>query len=198
MRDPKSAFDYCLKTESRAEGGQQWTTGLPRKLDTVALSELKGWQAKLAQKLQIQCPRDCRTIHWYWEKEGKVGKSFFGRAIVDFAKAILVSGKASDVKCAIAMMVAKNGEGPPIVIWDIPKSSYELGAVSYGGMEEVKNGNFFNGKYESGNVRFNTPHVVCFANGPPDLTQMSADRWNVIELVGVRHWRGGWVETPSD
>jgi hypothetical protein len=49
-------------------------------------------------------------------------------------------------------------------------------------MENVKDGLFFSTKYESGMVRYNPPHVIVFANVPPDVTKMSADRWVIKEI----------------
>ena len=49
-------------------------------------------------------------------------------------------------------------------------------------MEAIKNGCFFSGKYESGMVRFNSPHILVFANEPPERTKLSQDRWCVFAL----------------
>ena len=40
-----------------------------------------------------------------------------------------------------------------------------------------------NTKYETGVKIFNSPHIICFANFPPDnLEQLSADRWIITNL----------------
>ena len=51
--------------------------------------------------------------------------------------------------------------------------------VSYAAIEEVKDGMFYNGKYESSMVIYNPPHIICMANFPPDLDKLSKDRWVV-------------------
>lgn len=61
-------------------------------------------------------------------------------------------------------------------------SRAEQGYVNYGALESSKNGHVFSGKYESGSKAFNKPHVICFANAPPDLESMSKDRWNVVHI----------------
>ncbi len=67
------------------------------------------------------------------------------------------------------------------IIWDIPRSS--KGNVSYATLEAVKNGLICNTKYETGVKVFNPPHVIVFANFPPDdESQLSADRWHIISL----------------
>ena len=50
-------------------------------------------------------------------------------------------------------------------------------------MLELKNGLVFSPKFESKDVRFGTPHVVVSMNEKPDMTKMSVDRCNVIELA---------------
>ena len=49
-------------------------------------------------------------------------------------------------------------------------------------IEKGKDGKVFNSKYEGKLVRYARPHVLCFSNQPPDLTMLSADRYNVIQL----------------
>ena len=41
---------------------------------------------------------------------------------------------------------------------------------------------FFNGKYQGECVRYARPHVICFANVPPVLGMLSADRYRVVHL----------------
>ena len=54
--------------------------------------------------------------------------------------------------------------------------------VSYQGIEEIKNGIFYNTKYESGMVLFDSPHIIIFANFPPEEGKLNADRWNIVNL----------------
>jgi len=55
--------------------------------------------------------------------------------------------------------------------------------MSYTGMEEIKDMFFYSGKYEGGMVCGRNPHVMVFANEPPDYDKMSANRWKVTEIV---------------
>ena len=54
--------------------------------------------------------------------------------------------------------------------------------IDYETIEKGKDGKFFNSKYEGKLVRYARPHVLCFSNQPPDLSMLSADRYNVIQL----------------
>ena len=122
-----------------------------------------------------------RKIYWFWEQHGNWGKSVFLRYLVCQYQALVFSGKAGDMKFAMAKYVLQHGNGPPMVVINIPKSN-DLQFVSMIGMEELKDGLFFSGKYEGGMVMYDRPHVLVFANVPPDESSMSADRWVITEL----------------
>ena len=79
------------------------------------------------------------------------------------------------------MMKQNQGVAPRVVFIDIPRTS--KGHVSYQGIEELKNGCCYSTKYESGMLLFEPPHVVVFANDPPQEGMFSADRLHVHELL---------------
>lgn len=136
-----------------------------------------GWQLDVIKIIE-EIPDD-RTIHWYWEDTGKIGKSTLTKWICQKYHAIVVSGKGSDMKHGVAKMVTE-GRAPHIVLVDIPRVSSDH--ISYAGIEEIKNGCFFSPKYDSGMSIFPSPHVIVFANIPPNLSQMSEDRWHITNL----------------
>lgn len=121
-----------------------------------------------------------RKIYWFWEAKGCWGKTLLSKYFVDQMDAICVAGKAADAKFIIADCIKNTGECPPIVILDIPRTNGN--GVSYQAIEAIKNGILVNTKYESGMVRFNSPHVLIFANEPPDEFKLSGDRW-IIECL---------------
>lgn len=49
-------------------------------------------------------------------------------------------------------------------------------------IEQIKNGIYFSGKYESQMKYDKPPHVVVFSNTMPDQSKLSADRWNIVFL----------------
>jgi len=123
---------------------------------------------------------DDRTIHWYWEPEGKVGKTALAKHIVMNKRGLYVSGRCNDVKCAIKAYLEKHNDEIDIVLWDIPRELEEY--ISFDAIESVKNGIFFCGKYESDQVWFDPPHVIIFANFEPRLSALSKDRWHVVKI----------------
>nr|WAE42275.1 MAG: replication associated protein [Cressdnaviricota sp.] len=147
--------------------------------DPLAGLELYPWQQEL--KDLVAGKPEKRKIYWYWESKGNIGKTDFAKSLcISSENVIYVGGKASDIKHGIIEMKKKVGVFPRTVIWDIVRSLEEY--VSYQALEEIKNGIFFSGKFESGMCLYNTPHVIVFANFAPETSKLSADRWVIKEI----------------
>lgn len=172
---------YCTKEEGRESGpwaNFDWMAFYPepKPIDPLEGKELYDWQQDLMEML-TEKPDD-RKIIWIWCEEGHSGKTSLAKSVcLRTDLALYVGGKAADVKYAVTQMQKK----PTIIFWDLCRTSEQF--VSYQGLEEVKNGIFFSPKYESGMCLFDVPHVVVFANFPPDRSKLSADRWFVRRLV---------------
>ncbi len=164
---------YCTK-----ENGLRWIKGLkiPRKLNII--TNLYEWQQEIVANVQ-KVPDD-RTIHWYWEEEGGIGKTALVKYLVHHHDALVCDGRAVDMKYLIVKYFEKKGYYPDCIIFDITRSRYNR--LSYDGLESIKNGLFASTKYESSMVIMNSPHVLCFANAEPDMERLSIDRWNVVNL----------------
>ncbi len=156
--------------------------------------QMYGWQLEAAALFDAELDSPAweinRHIHWFWEPNGKMGKSSFARwAIASHAlegtpgEIILVGGKAADMKHAIAGHFEKYGEYPEKVIVDVPRESLQY--VSYAGLEEVRNGLFFSGKYESGMVLTNPLKMIVLANSPPEEGKWSGDRIQQHKIGGI-------------
>lgn len=163
---------YCSKAGNVVPGS---TLRAPRELPVI---ELWGWQLKVRDIMQSE--PDNRSIYWFWEPNGNVGKSALVRWAVQNLRTVICSGKASDIKYSIVKYNEKNGYYPDVVIFDIPRESLQY--VSYTGLEEVKNGCFASSKYECGMVIMPYAHVIIFANEPPRMEKLSEDRWKVAEI----------------
>ena len=172
----KNAIGYCCDPLKRAEPSHIWIKGwsLPKPLKII--SELKPWQQQVIDLIKSE--PDERTINWYWEKEGNIGKTALTKYILAKFKNVhyFCGGKAHD----IAYQIIKNKWDPEICIFGLPRTAE--GAVSYNALEQLKDGLVFSPKYEGGTKIFNSPHVIVFANWTPDTTMLSEDRWNIVEL----------------
>lgn len=121
-----------------------------------------------------------RSVYWFYEADGNWGKSVVAKHMIDFMGAIVVQGKNNDILHGLKDYYDNKGEVPRLVIFDIPRCNENH--VSYQAIESVKNGFFYSGKYEGGMVRFNCPHVLCFANEEPETWNLSEDRWIIRNL----------------
>ncbi len=170
----KKSIKYCQKDDTRPIDGRRFKKGISIVKKLKCITKLSDWQQELKEELLINA--DDRKVLWYWSDSGATGKSAFARYMCIKYQAIVVGGAAADIKYAITQLV-EDDKPPEIVIIDIPRSS--LNRVSYKAIEEIKNGLFFNTKYESKMVIFNSPHVLILANEAPDTDQLSEDRWSI-------------------
>jgi hypothetical protein len=71
--------------------------------------------------------------------------------------------------------------GKKVYLFNVPRGSMEF--LNYGFLEMLKDRMILSPKYESCMKLLEyTPHVVVFANEHPDMSKMSADRYNITEL----------------
>lgn len=170
-------YKYCSK-----DGDVVCCIGFPKPLDNpmAGLTWYK-WQEDILATIKTK--PDSRTIHWLWDLKGGVGKTTFCKYLTIYHDAILLGGKAADVRNGIVQYKAKhNGCTPSIVLVNIPRS-FKKKYVSYEAFENVKDMCFYSGKYEGDMVVGNCPHLIIFANQPPDYERMSADRWAVRDIT---------------
>ena len=182
---------YCTKEETRTMG--PWRKGEIRRGNL--LGKLYLWQAILQKSLSLK-PND-RSIVWITDREGNTGKTSFCKHIVlNNDAALYLSGSAKYMKYAIMKSIDDRGVVPKILLLDIPRSLEEY--VSYQGIEEIKNGMFFNTHYEAKMVCYDSPHVVVFANFEPDTSKLSSDRWVLMgpELTSPAVRGGARVGSP--
>jgi hypothetical protein len=177
--DWKASVKYCSKTDSRVEGPWAYNCEAGPEEYTFKLEKPYEWQQDIINI--CSGPVDPRKIYWIYCREGGSGKTALTKHLCMNNKAIFVSGKAADVKAAVASMPTK----PPIVIFGVPRSAEKADGdqcVSWDAIETVKDGMFFSGKYESGMVLMAPPHMFIFANFPPDESKLSKDRWIIKNL----------------
>lgn len=126
------------------------------------------WQHRLLQEMAGK--PDERKIIWYNDPVGNRGKTFLSKYLVCVGGAVrFENGRSTDIKHA--------WRGERVCIFDLSRSQQDH--INYEVIESVKNGVCFSGKYESTSKMYEIPHVVVFANWPPDEAKMSSDRWDV-------------------
>jgi len=113
-----------------------------------------------------------------------MGKTSFCKYLTVKHDAIALSGKAADMRNGVIDYVKTNKTTPELVLVPIPRS-FNTDYLNYEGIENVKDMYFYSGKYEGGQVCGNPPHLIVFANEPPDQSKMSEDRWVVRNIDTV-------------
>lgn len=138
------------------------------------------WQTDVLEQVELE--PDTRTVHWYWEMAGNVGKSFLARYLVLKHDAVIATGKTSDIANQVKMWLDAHPDslGPRLVIIDVPRIGGNT--VNYHAIEQLKNGMLYSGKYEGGVCVFEPPHVFVFANTAPYQTSLSTDRWHIVQI----------------
>lgn len=175
----KDNFFYCAKDGDYETNIKNII--IPRKIiNPLEGKVLKPFQQDIIDIIK-QKPDD-RTIYWYWETTGNVGKSSLCKHLCLTENCLILNGKQNDMFNAILQWKETKGDFPYIIIIDIPRSTIDY--VSWGAIEKIKDGLFYSGKYEGGMVVMNSPHIICMANSRPNESKLSADRW-VIENIDV-------------
>jgi len=176
-RNIKSSIKYCMKDDDRIIGTDIYSNiKFPKPLKVI--THLYKWQEEVVKWIEDE--PDDRSIVWIYERDGNVGKTALIKKLCVENGGLMISGKANDMKYAIAERVKKSKEVPLILI-NVPRSiSSEY--ISYGGIEQIKDGIFFNNKYESDMVIYNSPHVIVFGNERPNTCKMSIDRWRIYRI----------------
>lgn len=163
---PKSK-KYCQKEDTRIDGPY---SHLRKPL--VIIDELRDWQKKVIELIKKE--PDPRKIHWYYDEEGGKGKTTLSKYLIyNYNASYVRNAKTADIAYSLK-------DNPKVVIFDLSRSNEDR--INYGAIESVKDGLIFSSKYESKLKIFNSPHVIVFANTEPNLSKLSNDRWDIIEL----------------
>jgi len=173
MRNEKASEDYCKKSDTN--NGGVYTFGFPKQIKII--EKLHAWQLELETLFHTE--PDGRSIYWYWENKGGVGKSSFCKYMYVKHKAITIQGgKLADIMNIIFNI---DMDETKMLIIDVPRNNGNN--ISYSAVECILNGMITNTKYETGIKVFNPPHVVVLCNYEPDLTKLSEDRWKIKEII---------------
>jgi len=134
--------------------------------------ELRDWQTVASDILKGE--PDDRTINFVVDTVGNSGKTWFAQWYCshnDCAQ-IIIPGKKADMAYCL-------DSSKTIFFVDSPRSK-QGEYIQYDFLEEVKNGFVFSPKYESRVKRLAKNHIFVFMNEHPDMTKLSADRYNII------------------
>lgn len=169
-RNVPASYDYCNKPQQIENYSKlEWGHPVPLKL----ITELNTRQQEIIDVIKSE-PND-RTIVWICDKTGNQGKTCLMKyCVINHNALVCGSGKGSD---AINFIYNADMDKCRVVFFAFPRTVE--GYVSYAALETIKDGMISNTKYETGMKVYNSPHVIVMANFEPDITKLSADRWDI-------------------
>lgn len=186
-RNIKQAEEYCQKYETSLgkvyKKGYEEELSLEERLINHEYKDIvwRQWQQNVLNIIEGEVNK--REINWIYEPIGNIGKSFLCKYIGLKYNSIICSGKTNDIFNQVRNWRIENPNElqiPPVIV-DIPRS--EFSHTNYAAIESLKNGFLYSGKYEGGKIYGLSPHIIVMANSPPNTTQLSADRWNIMDLT---------------
>jgi hypothetical protein len=173
------AARYCRK-----DG--KFITNIKYKKEVKVLKDnlLNIWEKEILKIIKEE--PDDRTIYWFKSKCG-AGKTTFCKYLCVKYGAIVLGGKSADMKNGIITYKNQNEDmDPEVILVNLPKT-FDIGYLSYTGIEECKDMMFYSGKYEGGMVCGNCPHLIIFSNEMPDLDKVGVDRWKVYDIDTLKY-----------
>lgn len=170
--------NYCSKTDTRE--GETVSKYFRKVKDPLEGKTLKNWQDYILEICNEE--PDDRTINWIVDTEGNAGKTSLAKhlCLKNPNGVLYMGGKASDIKYGVFKFLQNEKNNLKICLFDFTRSIE--GYVSYEAIEAIKNGIFYNTKYESEMCLFDPPHIIVFSNWHPEEEKLSLDRWNIIDL----------------
>ena len=129
-----------------------------------------------------------RQIIWIFGKKGAEGKSWFQDYLEQHYTHTRVFRTSMDAKKeSILHSISKRTVSLiDIFLFNVPRS-FESKYVPYTLLEDIKDGFSISTKYDSKQLRFNTPNIVIvFANSMPVEGMVSFDRWCIFEIRNMK------------
>lgn len=179
--------DLYVKYSNGIEKLYQRVRELQQKEEIYDIVEEKGynkWQKEIIESLEKQ---NDRQVTWVFDKKGGSGKTELARhLILNNDACYFTNSKTKDIAYAY------NGE--KTVIFDLARSLEDR--VNYQSIEQIKNGLMFSSKYTSVTKIFNKPKVLIMANFMPEMSKLSMDRWDILDLHD--ELQKDWINESND
>lgn len=135
-----------------------------------------GWQTNVDGLIRTENPSE-RFIYFVVDPVGNTGKSWMCRYAMSKMPdkvQVLRIGKRDDLSYAI-------DPNKSVFLFDIPRN--QMTFLQYSVLEMLKDRMIFSSKYESSlKMLRKTPMVIVFCNEQPDMSNLSADRFKIINV----------------
>lgn len=171
-RNEEAAEKYCQKDATRS--GRVFV--YPKPIKVIDVKDMYDYQKDILNI--VEKDPDDRLVYWFYESTGNKGKSSICKYLISKMNALFIDeGKKADL---INLVFNNNMDRCRIIVIDIPRANGNK--CSYKTIEAIKNGMICNTKYETGTKLFNPPHILIFSNYPPEIDELSKDRWQIYEI----------------
>ena len=168
----KSLQDYVMKADTRIAG--PWANKNVYMGEDLP-SKLLPWQDYILN--DIKGPVCDRTINWLVDTSGCMGKSKFCKYVNYYKHGTkLTYGSTKDLLYLVSKYANEQA-----YIFDLTRTKPRDFASQdvYATIEEIKNGDFINLKYDCEKVIMRVPHIWVFSNSPPEMGNLTKDRWKI-------------------
>ena len=140
--------------------------------DKFKNSKLSNWQFEVFNLLKNQSER---KVLWVVDEQGDKGKTWFSKFMMYMYNYFVCDGTLDCRDLCYILPDKFHG-----IIFDLCRTMQS--EFKYTVLESVKNGHVMSGKYEGKQRIFDPVPVAVLANFLPDVSKLSADRWEIIEL----------------
>ena len=141
---------------------------------------LKPWQ----EKLKTCIKSTDREIIWVYGRQGAEGKSWFQNYLEHYytPKKVFRSPIDRNKESMLHSLSKRTLSLIDVFIFNIPRS-FDIKDIPFTFLEEIKDGYGISTKYNSKQLRFETPNIVIlFSNVFPDIKYASRDRWSIFKI----------------
>lgn len=185
-RDPLRAREYAIKKDNTfdSEANIYFVHGFRparnRDLQLITPEQMYTWQTDIVKLLDL--PFEKRNIYWYYDTTGGTGKT----AIIRYMGHVYANRVVWSACTKSADIMTLADENADMYLFNFTRSQAEF--APYQALESLKDGLISDGKLKKKVRQYIGihPHIVCFANWPPDVSKLSADRWKIVDLTPVK------------
>lgn len=184
----KGIYYYCDKIDTRLEGTKPYKdTDPPAPTMTRQLQEFikfkpYPWQEDI---LHIATEYDPRSIYFIVDKNGNNGKSMFCEYLEykEIIDEVPFCNNLDDLRQFVCSR-RKQGIERKCYVIDMPRGLKKEKISNFlCGVEEIKNGNVVDKRYNAEKIRFDRPQIIVFTNSlPTEMDCLSSDRWKIKYL----------------
>lgn len=168
--------DYCCDPKKRAPNGRCFLFNYqePQELKIIRRSQLYKWQIFIIDEISKEA--NDRDIIWIYGSSG-LGKTQFTKYLVYHHGAIQLQGNRRHILKVVSQHLRTK-------LFVFLLTMNDMGNAPYSALEQVKDGLFMShfGCDNTEPVIMNSPHILVFANNPPEKFRIAAKKLKIINL----------------